>query len=308
MIQQFIDILYRHPMSELKRRARFGGLLSYGQMMANRRSMEKASGRLPAVISRPAGLPVHFLTGKKYLYQTLFCISSLHRFSGDQFRFILVDDGTFDEHMIRQIEKQLPGAAIFLQADIEQRLDLLLPAANYPVLRHKRMVYPHIKKLTDIHTLPGADWKLVLDSDMLFFDDPVELTNWLREPSAPLYMTDCTESYGYSTILMEKLAGARIPSLLNVGAIGLQGSSINWEKLEHWIRVLEEKEGSTYYLEQALSAMLTAGSTAAVLPAEKYIVNPGSQLVSAGSGVLHHYVDLSKKGYYNSAWRQFSNG
>lgn len=307
MIQRLIDTLYRHPISELKRRARFGGLISYQKMMRDQGAMERASRKLPPVFSQADGLPVYFLTGKKYLYQTLFCIRSLTCSSKEKFRFILVDDGTFDQSLAADVEKKLPGADIFLASDIEKRLNQLLPAAKFPVLRHKRTIYPHIKKLTDVHSLPGKDWKLVLDSDMLFFDEPLQLTNWLRAPYIPLHMVDCAQSYGYSVALIEELAGSPVPSLLNVGAIGLQSSCLSWEKLEHWISVLEEKEGSTYYLEQALSAMLIAGDPAAVLPAEQYIVNPATPLVSSGNGVLHHYVDLSKKAYYKTAWRRFTD-
>lgn len=308
MIQRLIDILYRHPMSGLRRRTQFGGLIAYRRMMRNQRSMTGACRELPPVKSHADGLPVYFLTGKKYLYQTLFCITSLNRASTEKFRFTLLDDGTIDQPIVHQIERQLPGAQIILKSEIENRLEEALPLSRFPVLRAKRKVYPHIKKLTDVHTLTGDAWKLVLDSDMLFFADPVHITNWLKAPSMSLHMKDCTESYGYSIALMEKLTGAPVPRLLNVGAIGLQSSAINWDDLENWVSILEEQEGKTYYLEQALSAMIIGGSPALELEAVKYIVNPGSTLIGTGGGILHHYVDMSKKGYYNTAWRRFIVG
>ncbi|WP_439697061.1 hypothetical protein ACFGVS_00865 [Mucilaginibacter sp. AW1-7] len=305
LIQSVIDTLYRHPLSALKRLAKFGGYFSYRRMLYNQRLMEKAAVHLPPVHTAADGLPVYFLTGKKYLYQTLFCIASLTRHSTENFHFILVDDGTFDAPLIGLVNRQLPGATIITRDIVEHNLERHLPESRYPCLRNKRAEYPHIKKLTDIHTLPGRSWKLVIDSDMLFQDEPAAMISWLKKPDMPIHMKDCQESYGYSRGLMEQLAGAKIPPLLNVGIIGLNSAQVNWDKLETWVSILEEKEGKTYYLEQALSAMLVGTCPAVLLPADRYIVNPGTGEILNGTGILHHYVDLSKKGYFNLAWRRF---
>ncbi|WP_432329164.1 hypothetical protein ACRQ5D_13040 [Mucilaginibacter sp. P25] len=118
-------------------------------------------------------------------------------------------------------------------------------------------------------------------------------------------MIDCTEAYGYSRQLMEQLAGAPVKPLLNVGAIGLKSEAIDWDKLENWVKTLEEQEGTSYYLEQALSAMMIADTDAAVLKAGDYIVNPGPDQIKNKTGILHHYVDLSKEGYFKQAWKHF---
>ena len=303
MVQKVINVLYRHPQAELKRLKKFGGFFGYQKMMYNRRLMETASVLLPPVQSYPDGLDLYFLTGKKYLYQTLFCIRSLKKYSDENFHFILVDDGSFSAQIITQINKQLPGSQIVTQQSIDQNLALKLPKGDFPNLWRKRVEYPHIKKLTDIHTLSSSGWKLVLDSDMLFWKDPLEMIAWLKAPVMPIHLVDCEESYGYSPDLLIALTGSNIPPLLNVGVIGLDSSFISWEKLENWVGVLEKKEGKTYYLEQALSAMLIGNEHCSVLDSEKYIVNPSQQNISAGAGTLHHYVDKSKKGYYNFAWK-----
>ncbi|AYL97256.1 glycosyl transferase [Mucilaginibacter celer] len=303
-MQKLINFLYRIPKSRLKNIRRFGGYLNYRKMMASRKLMEKASFSLPPVISAKEGLPVYFLTGKNYLYQTLFCIRSLVLVSKIKLRFLLVDDGSFDEELINHIKKQLPEATIITKEIIAQNLENIIPPAQFPHLHHKRAVYPHIKKLTDIHTIPGDDWKLVLDSDMLFWREPREMLEWLHHPQRPLHMVDCDEAYGYSKKLMEELAGKTIKPLVNVGAIGLNSNAINWQNIERWVEVLEQREGTSYYLEQALSAMLIGDDNAVVLPPGKYIVNPCKATIAAQNGVLHHYVDLSKEGYYKLAWKK----
>ncbi|MCQ6957287.1 hypothetical protein [Mucilaginibacter aquariorum] len=303
-MQSLIDFLYRNPRSQLRTFGRFGGYINYRKMMHGRKLMEKRSVELPPVISKSDGLPVYFLTGKNYLYQTLYCIQSLSVTTATPFKFILVDDGSMNDALMERIHRQLPGAEIITQSRIGRNLQKSLPADLYPCLHYKRKVYPHIKKLTDIHTIPGGTWKLVLDSDMLFWNKPDELIQWLTKPEQPLHMIDCSDAYGYSKKLMEELSGSKISPLINVGAIGLNSQTINWAELETWVKTLEAREGTTYYLEQALSAMLIGNSSRTVLPAEKYIVNPDNASIDYNRGVLHHYVDLSKEGYFKTSWKK----
>jgi hypothetical protein len=305
MLQSVINFLYRYPKAHLIRYKRFGGYFGYRRMLKGKALMEQAAMGLPPVSSAVDGLTVYFLTGKKYLYQTLFCIRSLAVSSENNYQFVLVDDGSIDERLTAQIKRQLPGARIVTRRMIGQNLAKRLPEAEYPVLYHKRKVYPHIKKLTDIHTIPGNEWKLVLDSDMLFCNQPTALISWLANPDKAIYMHDCLESYGYTRALMEELCGSPVPNLLNVGVIGLNSSQVNWKNIENWTKTLEEKEGSSYYLEQALTAMLLAGRETHILPPGEYIVNPEAEAIRKQTGTLHHYVDLSKEGYFKQAWRKY---
>lgn len=302
MLQQIINMLYRYPKARLKTFRRFGGYLNYRQMLHSREQMKQAALNLPPVTSTEGGLPVYFLTGKNFLYQTLFCIQSLTQVTSTKFQYILVDDGSFTPDIIAQINRQLPGAIIVTQDMIENNLQNTLPYNQYPNLNQKRKVYPHIKKLTDVHCLPGDPWKLVLDSDMLFWAEPKEIIDWLKNPTKPIHMVDCNEAYGYSRKLMTELTGTLIPDLLNVGVIGLSNEFINWPKLESWVKTLEQQEGGSYYLEQALTAMLVGETESIVLDSNKYKVNP--TLSNSADRILHHYVDLSKKEYYNIAWKQ----
>jgi hypothetical protein len=305
VIQQAINFLYRHPKSKIKQIGRYGGFIKYYKIEKKIAEMQTTSLGLSPIQCHSEGLPIYFLTGKKHFHQTLFCILSLVKKCGDIFCFYLVDDGTFDIKLKNRINQQLPGSVIITKEEINLQIENLFHLDKYPTLIHKRTVYPHIKKLTDIHShLNGPEWKLVLDSDMLFRNKPTLLLNWLKNPDKPLHMVDCQESYGYSKSLMASLSGSAIPSLVNVGTIGLRSKSIRWPDLEVWIAELEALEGSSYYLEQALSAMLIGEQHSTVLPANDYVVNPSSLEVDQIKGVLHHYVDLSKGSYYNKMWQK----
>jgi len=305
MYQKVINTFYRNPRSKMREIKRFGGYLSYLKLKQSKKQMIEKSAHLPPMQSFESGLPIYFLTGTKYLYQTLFCIKSLFKVSEEKFCIYLIDDGSFDEQLINQVKKQLPGAIVVDAETIAKNLDSKLPLEEYPAIRNKRKIYPHLKKLTDIHTLSNGDqWKLVLDSDMLFWSNPKQMIDWLKTPKKPLYMLDSQRSYGYSIELMESLCKNQVPDLVNVGLIGLESQAINWNKVEKWIVQLEQAEGTSYYLEQALSAMLVNSKSSLILPKKDYIVYPSSEEISNNQGILHHYVDLSKKDYFNTEWKK----
>lgn len=262
---------------------------------------------VPLYNSHIAPLEVHFLTGKKYWYQTIFCMYSLQKTTQLEFEFHLYDDGTFDETLIEQMKRQASRVRIHTIDKIEARLLKALPPNEFPFLWHKRKVYPHIRKLTDVHA-GATGWKMVMDSDMLFFQFPFTvLESWLLNPEANFYIEDVVTSYGYSAELMENLSGAPIPEKINVGIIGLKSEDINWAKVEAWGSELEKREGTSYYLEQALTAMLIGQQPATIGHREEgFIVMPSKEEVLGKEGVVHHYVDLSKEWYFKKAWRYFT--
>ena len=305
--QRIIDFIYRYPKNRLKSIKRFGGLLNIRKIENSRQTMELSAREISCPKYR-LSLPkeeIWFLTGKKFWYQTLFCIKSLIESSAQDFMVHICDDGSLDDGLIANMQAQVPFIKIHRLTEIEVRLEEAIPRAQFPYLWRKRAVYPHIKKLIDVHA-GTKGWKLVLDSDMLFFQRPDLLIQWLKKPDRPFHIFDTMNSYGYSFALMEKLVGAPIPEKLNVGIIGLQSESINWQELEHWAQTLEAQEGTSYYLEQALSAMLVARQPAALTgPAFEYIVMPSKEQVLGKQGTLHHYVDLSKEWYFKTAWRDW---
>lgn len=306
-IQAMINKYYRYPKAKRKEIERFGGKLAYKEMLAQKEAMTKSITNFKPFKKSSGNLKLYFLTGKKYIDQTLYCIISLERQLIDTFKYVMVDDGTFDNDLIDFVKSKIPAIEIITKDEIDKNIAQYLPINKYPILNKKRQEYPHIKKLTDIHTLNNCEgYKIVLDSDMLFYHEPIELKQWLAHPDKAIHMVDCEEAYGYDHLLMEKLCGSSIPKLVNVGIFGIESSKIIWDNLESWTQELEQEAGASYYLEQALSAMLIAGKPALVLDKEKYKVNPSENEIDECKATLHHYVDLSKKGYYTKAWKKFS--
>ena len=300
-------LLWHRPLAELHRSWREGGPINQLRTRRGRLAMVAATKLLPPLPPPPPDAPeVCFLTGRRFWYQTAFCFWSLCRHAGRPLRVAFYDDGTIDDPLRTECVRLFPGARLHDARAIAASLDEHLPVARFPALRARRLVYPNLRKLTDVHA-GGRGWRLVLDSDMLFFRRPDLLLAWLDAPTRPLHMTDVQDAYGYSRALMETIAGRPIPIRLNVGLCGLRSDELDWDRLETWCRRLQEAEGTSYYQEQALTAMLLAGRECVVAPPEDYVLMPDEDEARRPHAVMHHYVHLSKRGYFRHAWRHLYN-
>ena len=245
------------------------------------------------------------LVGTRFWFMAAFALVSLQRRIDRAVHVHFYDDGTLEQKQREKLETLASAVTFHDRAGIAARIEQYLPEEKFPFIRERLRNYPNLKKLTDPH-VGSVGPKLVMDADVLFLSRPEELLQWFGAPETILCATDVTESYGYSRALMEKLAGARIPTAINVGLTGLKSESLHWEQLEHWCRESITREKTNYYLEQALVAMLCATRPFMQLSLAKYITGPSDEQEIRGEGAMQHYVDLSKKEYFRSAWKNFT--
>lgn len=297
--------LWHAPAGAVKKSFSEGGPIEQWRDRRAHNEMTRAAMQLPPQSGVPAdGWPeLHFLTGRKFWDQTAFCLHTFQAHSGRIARVVFHDDGSLEPAAAGRLRSLFPRAEIRLRADNDARVAALLPPARFPALHAERgRPYPNFLKLTDVHA--GArGWRIVLDSDMLFFRRPAFLLTWLAAPARPLYMLDVRDSYGYPRPLLESVAGSPLPPRVNVGLCGLRSEAFDWEKMEFWCRRLIEAAGPSYYLEQALTTMLFAGQDCAIAPAEDYLLLPGENECRDPHAVMHHYVAHSKRSYFRHAWR-----
>lgn len=303
---RLVYLAYHRPRAWFARCRREGGPWQQWLDARGRRAMVAAARDLPPLAPPPASAPeVFLLTGQRFWYQSAFCVHSLARHIGPV-RPVFIDDGSFDDDLVAEAQRHFPGARVERAADTEARLDRTLPSAQFPTLRSQRRTYIHLRKLTDVHAgLRG--WRLVLDSDMLFFRSPDAVRTWFAAPDCPIHMLDVHDAYGYPAATLAELAGRPVPECVNVGICGFRSEAIDWEKLEFWAARLIARHGTSYYLEQALVALLLAGADPLRLPRADYLLLPDLAECLRPTAALHHYVDLSKRGYFRHAWRHVLN-
>jgi hypothetical protein len=306
--------LYRLPLRKL-RKLRGWGLRGYFLESSWRGEMEAAAMRLQA---RGAGqeargdklecnepVEVHLLVGKGFWFMAAFAVASLRQQLQRPLHVWFYDDGTLEERQGQALLRLADRTALISATEQEERMVLCLPETRFPHIRRRLLDYPNLKKLTSPH-LGSKGAKVVIDADVLFFARPVEIETWLGNPASILCATDCAESYGYPRPLLEEITGAQLPQAINVGITGLVSEEIDWGLLESWCHQLITRHGMSYYLEQALVAMLCAKRPFTQLAADAYITGPSEQQVAEGAGVMQHYVEYSKKAFLEHAWRRFA--
>lgn len=301
--------LWFRPKAGLERSLRAGGPFEQWRTRRARGAMRVAAGSLPAI---PVRAPHHdepclvFLTGSRYWEQTAFCLRSLQvQTPGKMWPVIVVDDDTLQSHERSALEAAFPGMPVAGGARLRDALDATLPRGRFPALRSHRESFVLLRKLTDVHAArPGAN--LLLDADMLFHRRPDALLEWIENPAQPLVMTDCKESYGYDRARLSALTAAPLPPRVNTGVCGLVSARIDWDRMEHWTRLLLETRGSSYFLEQALVALLLSNSPHRFLSATDYVVGPSPREILAPRACLHHFVALTKRDYFRHAWRPYA--
>jgi len=300
--------LWHRPIAGILHSIRHGGPLVQWRTSRGQRAMEAAALVLPPLPYRlaAAGAPlnVHLLTGKRYLHQTGFCLHTLARHCPVPLAPEIYDDGSLGADGEAYFRRLTPSVVIHRYTELTAHLDAVLPASRFPVLRERRQNYPHLRKLTDVHAgQVGA--RLVLDSDLLFWREPRLLIDWATAPASPLHGIDSTENYGYPRSLLEKVAGLPVPSLVNVGICGFRSETIDWDFLEYAAATLIAAAGTSYYLEQALCALLVARAGGAVAaPKHDYVTLPDSTEIAHPTAVMHHYVDTSRGPYLRDVWRR----
>lgn len=295
---------WHRPVGMVRQMVAAGGPLEQLRTIRGRRAMEKAACTLPALPAFSGGpLELHVLSGRKCWYQTAFCLWTFCRQARRPLVPVVYDDGTLTPDNVEPLRRLFPAARFVSQAMSRSLLEASLPESRFPVLHERWRNYLNIRKLIDVH-VGQTGWKLVVDSDLLFFRRPTLLIDWIDRPARPLHAVDCESSYGYSRELMEELAGGPVADRINVGLTGLESGALDWERIEFLCRTLVAREGRSYYLEQALIATLLAGCECTVAPASDYVTLPVLPESADCRAVMHHYVANSKPAYFRHNWRR----
>ena len=284
-----------------------------GKVLAVRRArkrMFEAVDQLPRIsFKKPDDLVVKeltFLTGAKYWAMTAFCAHSFMQRAQCALDLRILDDGTLKDQHIATIKRIFPHVRVQRKAELDQIVHESLPDDEYTALTRRRREYPHLRKIVDAH-LGKEGFRLVLDSDMLFWGEVPEILHWMHNPSQPLYMRDSETSYGYPIQYLSQLCGREIRSEVNVGMTGFNSSAINWYTIENWCGTMLKDHGSSYYQEQALFAMMIAEHKPVELPVSRYICSPREGDLKAEEICLAHYVNEAQDYYFLHEWKRYLN-
>ena len=311
-------LLYRcfyKPIGEHLTIKKYGGYKAYNKMLESEAEMKDFalnSLQINLQFNPDGKFKLNFLTGEKFLHQTLFCLASFSKFLSEEeaknFSITFYDDGTLTNDFLLLIKNKISNVRIISYQDSIQNLRDKLPLETYPYIHKKVKDLFFFNKIFFIHSYDEPGLKIYLDSDMLFINRPSELLSWLNEnyldPTASFTLEDVERSYGYSDEIISLLAKEIVTHKYNAGFYGIHSSKIDFDEIEQLIKTIETNYGPSYYMEQFITALiLNRQKNLYILPNTEYIVFPNKEESELQIGKLHHYVNISKKEYFNLSWR-----
>ncbi len=250
---------------------------------------------------------VAFLTGNRHWYQSLFCAYTFVRNSWRFPSFRFYDDGTLQGWQKDVLTTNIPGSIIIEIQEVEERLDNCLPRCRYPALYRERGRFILMRKIMDVFA-GQPDLVIFLDSDLLFWKEPTLLWR-LAGGQTPFYMQDAKNCYSDSLDNLTGFFGFRPKTCVNTGILGMPGGLLDYDKAEHYCRVLADRAtGIRHFFEQTLWALLLTDLKTIALPAIDYRV-PDDWIASVirrspEHPTCVHYCGRTRLDYHRSEWKR----
>lgn len=221
---------------------------------------------------------VHILTPKSGLWMTYWTIRSFLYHSGLCPRVVVHDDGTIDEEAARMFESKFSNVRILLREDADRKFysdpDIPEIVKGY----RKKCKNTLLLMFVDHFFLSSSYRVLVLDNDILFYDYPTEIVEFVRGESGvdTIYSAyengrnplDVDEAYQkrYANILDDA-------SRLNSGLMIFDKSKIDVQRIAEYFEYVTKPDG--HFIEQAGWGMILSQVSHAFFPEERYKVRGG---------------------------------
>jgi hypothetical protein len=231
---------------------------------------------------------IHALLGHRYVGMCLWSVKSFLHFCDKAYNVVLHDDGTLDHKDIGILETHLPNATIVRRAEADRlmrgKLERFPSALRYRFGRAQGSMagttapdpYVFSLKLLDFCLLSEARKILALDTDVLFFEKPAEIIEWIDDPERTdsLYCRELwrpMRSDGSAVIRFERKEEP--PAGFNSGLICLHQSAFDISILDGWLETHLGLVETEYTFEQQAYNFLVRRSIAHGALPETYTFN-----------------------------------
>jgi hypothetical protein len=251
-------------------------------------------------LSKPAthgDVSAHFLTGARDFTMALWALASFYRYSTFIPKMYFHTDGTLRAHHKKIIERLFPDAVYIAGENVDSEYADLI--REVPAFSAFKKTFPGFqsKKLIDTFVVAPFSYRFVLDSDILWFKDPIELYEAFQSKRSimmdgagglcPQRFTDGTETDAFL-------------SNLNSGIVGFQKESFSLPKFSEYLSKLDLSY-THHFVEQAAFAVCLPGVT--TLPSSRYILK--GELTP--EIVARHYTSPSRAKFFfyglNRIWK-----
>ncbi len=239
----------------------------------------------PSIRTATTGsVEVRVLTWRRDWINCLWAVKSFYLTSGCDFP-LYIHDGGLVGTQAEKLLSHFPDAHFISKEVADRETTSQLSRRGFHRSLEYRQKNISTRKLFDFYLLSQADRIISIDSDIVFFSNPVELSTSLGGQRCNLYNQDCFEAYSISPKEIKEEFGIEVPPRVNSGLASIWKESIDFNAIERWLHFapLFDNEWVT---EQTLHAMCSSVFGLKFLP-PTYIVSVEKGLPE--NAVCKHY-------------------
>ncbi len=210
---------------------------------------------------------IHVLTSSKDWLNLIWTLKSFYYYSGRKYSLCIHDDGTLTKESYNILQHHFPDAHLIDRKMADEKMLVLLKP--YPRCLEFRQTNHLSPKVFDFVAYLESDRMLLLDSDVLFFQEPTEL---LRRIESPTYMYNCVNrdiasAYTVEPTVVREFMGFTMQPRFNSGLGLIQKKSINLDWIEEFLGI-SGIIGHFWRIEQTLLALCSSKFGVELLPEE----------------------------------------
>lgn len=214
-------------------------------------------------------LSIHILTQHKDLIMLIWSLASFYQVMDTIGCLYIHNDGTLTKEDKHTIKRFFPNVKILetenFLADFAQELK------DYPVIKKFRQDYQYLKKLIDPYFTSCKKYRLVIDSDLIWFKAPIEIMQEIKNDCQKSFMQ---ENYTINRLYNIRFKEGRMEDKLatkNSGIVLYNQKNFNLEKLQVYFNKIDANyKNNFHFIEQAGYAYCLDNLRS--LPADKYII------------------------------------
>jgi glycosyltransferase involved in cell wall biosynthesis len=244
---------------------------------------------------------IHVLTSGGDWLNLIWALKSFYHFSGRRYALCIHDDGTLERDHRVALRCHFPAARLIGKAEADAKMSPLL--SDHPRCAELRRTNHLSPKIFDFASYAQSDRLLLLDSDVLFFAEPVELLRRIEDPEyrRNSVNADVASAYTVDPDDVRRLTGVELIARFNSGLGLIHRDSLNLAWLEEFL-ALPGIIGHFWRIEQTLFALCSSRWGAELLPEEYAVHLQGS----VGRACCRHYVGAIRHLFYGEGVRRLT--
>ncbi len=235
---------------------------------------------------------IHILTCRQDIVMLLWSLKSFYQSLTSYGQLYIHSDGSLNKQDKQKLYYHLPHAEVI--EPIEAVKDMQERLRSYPAIqdyRFKQTQFVLLKKLIDPYFVGNAPYKLIIDSDLLYFKPAQQIAQAIETKSDYSWMmyntSPCYVYFKNSTKLDDHLAR------LNSGIVLYHKNNFSLDELEIYFKKIDKNHPQNkHFIEQAGYAYILKNIK--TLPQDKYIIKPALD----ENTIVKHYTSPRRPLFY----------